>query len=169
MSVEQDRAAQAANPPKRSLRWLAVLVLAVLALSGGSAAGALGYLAPVHVFLSGLRPAPREPLPVFYALPAFRLPLDGLSNLDASSPASGGRHLKAIVQLEVAPTRLAHVEALQPRIVDTLITFLRVLNERDIVGAYGLNRLKAQILHRVREVAGEDAVRSVLITEFVIL
>ena len=64
---------------------------------------------------------------------------------------------------------MAHVNALQPRIVDALLTFLHALDQRDVGSARSLDRLKAQMLHRVRQVTGDDAVRGVLITEFALL
>jgi flagellar basal body-associated protein FliL len=160
---------QAEGPPKARRRWLLAVVPAVVAIGAGSGAGALGYLAPVQELLTSLRGTPEPSLPVFYPLPVFRVPLGALSDFNISADGSPGRHLQAVIQLEVAPDRLGHVEALEPRIVDAIITFLRVLNERDVAWAYGLERLKAQILHRVREVTDEDAVQSVLVTEFVVL
>jgi flagellar basal body-associated protein FliL len=168
VATEEDQPDPPASPPARRRRWL-LLVPAAIALGAGSGAGALGYLTPVQQMVMSLRGAPGAALPVFHALPEFRVPLGALSDLSISSFGLAGRQLQAVIQLEVAPNRLDHVKALEPRVVDTLITFLRVLNERDIAWTYGLERLKAQILHRVREVTGEDAVRSVLLTEFMVL
>ena len=64
---------------------------------------------------------------------------------------------------------MAQVDALQPRIVDVLLTFLHALDQRDVSSVWSLDRLKAQMLHRVRQVTGDDAVRGVLITELVLL
>lgn len=170
MASEEDQPPQPVSPPPgRRRRWLLGLVPAAIALGAGSGAGALGYLSPVQQIVMSLGGAPDVALPVFHALPEFRVPLGALSDLGTSSFGPVGRQLQAVIQLEVAPDRLDHVRALEPRVVDTLITFLRVLNERDIAWTYGLERLKAQILHRVREVTGPDAVRSVLLTEFMVL
>ncbi|MGH6945653.1 MAG: flagellar basal body-associated FliL family protein [Geminicoccaceae bacterium] len=141
----------------------------MVSLAAGGAAGALGYLAPIHQLMAELRPASDLPVATFYALPPFLIPLDTLAQSQTVSPVSFGRHLRAVVQLEVAPDSMAHVEALQPRIIDTLITFLHSLNERDIAAARGLDRLKAQMLYRVREVTGEEAVSGLLITELAVL
>ena len=64
---------------------------------------------------------------------------------------------------------MAHVDALQPRIVDALLAFLHALDQRDVGSARSLDRLKAQMLHRVRQVTGNDAVRAILITELVLM
>jgi hypothetical protein len=93
----------------------------------------------------------------------------GLADDQTASAPAFGRHLRAVVQLEVEPARVAHVDALQPRIVDALLTFLHALDQRDVGSARSLDRLKAQMLHRVRQVAGDAAVRGVLITEFALL
>jgi flagellar basal body-associated protein FliL len=154
------------QPTRGGRRWLLALGLAVALGGASAAAGALGYLAPLLRPLMDLRAGPERPIPTFHALPEFRVPLGPLSEFDSASPA---RQLRAVVQLEIAPGRATAIAALQPRIVDTLIAFLHALRERDFASPYGLDRLKAQMLYRVREVAGEDAVHSVLITEIAVL
>jgi flagellar protein FliL len=119
--------------------------------------------------MSGREAAATPPAPAFYALPEFRIAIGALAD-DQTLPAPAfGRNLRAVVQLEVEAASMAHVDALQPRIVDTLLTFLHALDQRDVGSARSLDRLKAQMLHRVRQVTGDDAVRGVLITEFALL
>lgn len=164
---------EAATKPRRSARPLLLVCLVVGSIAVGGAAGALGLLAPIHKLVIHDRMAGREaaatpPATVFYALPEFRIAIGGPADGQTAAPAFS-RHLRAVVQLEVEAARTAHVEALQPRIVDALLTFLHALDQRDVGSARSLDRLKAQMLHRVRQVAGDDAVRGVLITEFAIL
>ncbi len=147
-----------------------LLVCLVLgSIAAGGAAGALGLLAPIHDLLSGRNAEALPPAPVFYALPEFGVAIGGLTEDQTSSGPAFGRLLRAVVQLEVEAARLPDVESLQPRIVDALLTFLHALDQRDVGSARSLDRLKAQMLHRVRQVTGDDAVRSVLITEFAVL
>jgi flagellar FliL protein len=154
--------------------WLLVcLVLASIAV--GSAAGALGLLAPLHDLVlehdlvSAREAAATPPDAVFYALPEFHIAIGPLPDDRTPSASAPSRYLRATVQLEVDEARLPDVEALQPRIVDTLLAFLHALDQRDVGSARSLDRLKAQMLHRVREVAGDASVRAVLITEFALL
>ena len=146
-----------------------LLLLIPGALIAGGAAGAFGLLAPIYDLVAGRNAVATPDAPVFYALPEFRVVLDAVSEYRPSSPASPGRHLRAVVQLEVEADRRSEVEALQPRIVDILLTFLHALDEHDLASIRSLHRLKAQMLHRVRQVTGDDAVRGVLITELAVL
>jgi flagellar protein FliL len=169
MVTEPAETYEAATKPARRTRPLLLVCLVLGSIVAGGAAGALGLLAPIRDLVSGRDAAATPPAPVFYALPEFGVAIGGLA--DGQTPASPafGPHLRAVVQLEVEAARLPDVEALQPRIVDALLTFLHALDQRDVGSARSLDRLKAQMLHRVREVIGDDAVRGVLITEFAVL
>ena len=168
-TVEQSgEAYEAAAKPGRRTRGLMLSCLILASLAAGGAAGALGLLAPVYDLAFKRAGAGTAP-PVFHTLPEFHVAIDALSDYRASSPASLGRYLRAVVQLEVEADRKERIEALQPRIVDALLTFLHALNERDLAAIRSLDRMKAQMLHRVRQVTGDDAVRGVLITDLAIM
>jgi flagellar basal body-associated protein FliL len=169
MVTERAETYEAASKPRRSTRPLLLVGLILGSIGVGGAAGALGLLAPIHALVSGHEAAATQPAPVFYALPEFRVAIGGLANDQSSAAPVLGGHLRAVVQLEVEAARLTQVEALQPRIVDALLTFLHALDQRDVGSARSLDRLKAQMLHRVRQVTGNDAVHGVLITEFALL
>jgi flagellar basal body-associated protein FliL len=169
MVTEPAETYEAASKHRRSARPLLLICLVLGSIAVGGAAGALGLLAPIHDLISGREAAATPPAPVFYALPEFRIAIGALADDQTLSAPASGRHLRALVQLEVEPARMPHVDALQPRIVDALFTFLHALDERDVGSARSLDRLKAQMLHRVRQVAGDDSVRAVLITEFALL
>jgi flagellar FliL protein len=169
-TVEGSAEAYAAAPkPKRGARGLLLLLLILGSLATGAAAGVLGLLAPAYDLALGRGAAGAAPIPAFHTLPEFHVAIDALSDYRAAAPASFGRHLRAVVQLEVEPDRRDRVVALEPRIVDALLTFLHALDERDLASMRSLDRLKAQMLHRVRKVVGEDAVRDVLITDLAIM
>jgi flagellar protein FliL len=164
--------AQTYEAPAKSrsgARGLVFLFLMVGALAAGGAAGALGLLAPVYDLVVGRHGGTIAAAPEFYPLPEFRVALGTVSDYRPASPASLGRHLRAVVQLEVDADQRSHVDALQPRIVDALLTFLHALDEHDLASIRSLYRLKAQMLHRVRQVTGDDAVQGVLITELTVL
>jgi flagellar protein FliL len=169
MVAEPAKTYEVATRPGRNARPLLLICMVLGSIAVGGAAGALGLLAPVYDLLSAREVAATPPPPTFYALPEFRIAVDPLAE-DRTLPAqSFGRHLRTVVQLEVEPSQMPHVDALQPRIVDVLLTFLHALDQRDVGSVRNLDRLKAQMLHRVREVTGDDAVRGILITELVLM
>lgn len=83
-------------------------------------------------------------------------------------PGSSARHLRFIGQLEVDPAMAAEVSGLSPRILDTLGTYLRAVEVRDLENPAAIQRLRAQMLRRVQVVTGEGRVRDLLITEFIL-
>jgi flagellar basal body-associated protein FliL len=168
MGTEPAETYEAATPPRRSTRPLLLACLVLASAAVGGAAGAFGLLAPIHALVSD-RKAAAPSVPLFYALPEFRIAIGGTTDDQPSIAPGFGRHLRAVVQLEVEAVRMPDVDALQPRIVDTLLSFLHAIDQRDVGSVRNLDRLKAQMLHRVRQVTGDDAVRGVLITELALL
>lgn len=81
---------------------------------------------------------------------------------------SANRHLRFRAQLEVPQQHRASVQALMPRVVDVLNSYLRAVETRDLEDPAILLRLRAQMLRRVQIVAGADHVRDLLIMEFVL-
>jgi flagellar protein FliL len=169
MVTEPAETYEVATKPRRSGRPLLLICLVLGSIAVGGAAGALGLLAPVHDLISAREATTTPPAPAFHPLPEFRIAVGALADDQASAAPAFGRHLRAVVQLEVEAAQLHHVEALQPRIVDVLLTFLHALDQRDVGSVRNLERLKAQMLHRVRQVTGNDAVRAILITELVLM
>lgn len=78
------------------------------------------------------------------------------------------RYLRFSAELEVNPSYKDEVTSLQPRVLDVLNGYLRAVDSRDIETPSALGRLRAQMLRRVQVVTGEDRVRDLLITEFVL-
>jgi flagellar FliL protein len=158
----------AAAKPRRGIRGLALLFLILGSLAAGGGIGASGLLASAYESALA-HPGTRAPAaPVFVTLPEFNVAIGALSGYQAV-PAELGRHLRAVVQLEIEADLRSQVEALQPRIVDAVLAFLHALDERDLASIRSLDRLKAQMLHRVRLVTGDGAVRGVLITDFTVV
>lgn len=83
-------------------------------------------------------------------------------------PVGALHHLRFSAQLEVAAEHRAAVEQVMPRILDVLNTYLRALEPGDVEAQGALIRLRAQMLRRIQMVAGEDRVRNLLVTEFVL-
>lgn len=124
---------------------------------GHSAEGApTGHDAPAAAHLT--------PQPVPAGAAAF-VPIDPITiNL---GPRSDSRHLRFGAQIEVPAGRAAEVQQVMPRILDVLNLYLRALDPHEIEEPAALMRLRAQMLRRVRIVAGPDAINDLLITEFV--
>ena len=169
MDTEPDKTYEVATRPGRSTRSLLLVGLVAGSVALGGAAGAFGLLAPIHDLVASREVAAARQPSAFYALPEFRIAVGALVEDEGVSVPGFGRHLRAVVQLEIAASQMPHVDALQPRIVDVLLTFLHALDQRDVSSVHNLDRLKAQMLHRVRQVTGNDAVRGVLITELVLM
>lgn len=86
------------------------------------------------------------------------------------SYTAGGRRevLRFAAQLEVEDARKSDVENVLPRIVDVLNGYLRALELSDIDDPMALTRIRAHMLRRIQIVTGPDAVRDLLIMEFVL-
>lgn len=84
-------------------------------------------------------------------------------------PQSPSDHLKITLAVEVGAGREAEVEAVLPRVVDILNGFLRAVDEREFEVPRSMERLRAQMLRRVKLVTPEGAVRDLLIQEFVLI
>ncbi len=81
--------------------------------------------------------------------------------------ATESTHLRFAAQLEVGGGARDTVASQKPRISDVLNDYLRALEPAQLGERAALMRLRAQMLRRVQVVTGEDAVRDLLITEFV--
>ncbi|MGV6804954.1 MAG: flagellar basal body-associated FliL family protein [Ruegeria sp.] len=86
------------------------------------------------------------------------------------SYARGGQRqiLRFSAEIEVGKTAQPDVETLVPRIVDVLNSYLQALELDDIDEPMALTRIRAQMLRRIQIVAGREAVRDLLIMEFVL-
>lgn len=76
--------------------------------------------------------------------------------------------LRFVGNLEVDPTAITEVEILKPRITDILNGYLRALELSDLEEPAALLKIRLDLLHRVRIVAGEDRINDLLIIEFVL-
>lgn len=78
------------------------------------------------------------------------------------------RYLKIAVSLETTSGDEDELVELTPRIRDTLNTFLRAVDEKDLIEPAAMARLRAQMLRRLRLVAPDAQISDVLITDFVL-
>lgn len=92
-----------------------------------------------------------------------------LDPLVISLPSGGSaNHLRIKAQLEVVPEYRAEVEAILPRIVDTLYGYLMAVDIEDLSDRTALLKLRAHMLRRAQVIAGSNRIRDLLITEFVL-
>lgn len=155
-------------PAKKKGMMLPLVLGLVLAGAGGGggffavSSGMLGGGAGDHGEAAGTHAEP--PLPPMG--PVAFVPLDAMVvNLP---PGSDQRYLSFTATLEVRPEAQAEVEAVKPRIVDVLNTYLRALEPSDLEDPTFLTRARGQLLRRVQLVTGEDRVRDILVIEFVL-
>tara|TARA_R110002110_G_scaffold222301_3_gene436293 strand:+ start:140 stop:637 length:498 start_codon:yes stop_codon:yes gene_type:complete len=159
----------AEGPPKKGGAKGLIVLLAVIVLGGGGgfAAGMMGLIPIPFVGQSdadNLDPQQdtkniNQTPPTFHSLPEFTIPLGG---------GATAQFLRTKLHLEIDPKSAESVRQAEPRIVDTLNIFLRAVDERDVSSILAMERLRAEMLRRVRLVTGDEAVKAVLIAEFLL-
>lgn len=81
---------------------------------------------------------------------------------------TGVSQLRLRISLEVKEGAADEVRVLMPRILDALNSYLRAVDTVDLGSGATLVKLRAQMLRRVQIVAGYEAVKDLLIQEFVV-
>lgn len=77
--------------------------------------------------------------------------------------------LKLSIYLEIFSVEdKREVEKVKPRIIDQFQVYLRGLRLEDLQGSSGIQRLRAELLHRVQEIVGPSRVNDVLFKEMLI-
>ena len=153
-------------PPKRSK--LPLILGVVLALAGGGG----GFFAVQSGMLGGgdshdaaATPEPEgedvAPLAdiAFVEVPPIVVSL---------GPGAQADFVRFRASLEVPRQYEAEMTTLLPRVQDVLNSYLRALDPQDIEAQGALFKLRAQMLRRVKMVAGEGRVRDLLVLEFVL-
>lgn len=161
-----------APPPKKGGKGMLFGLLAMLLLGGGGffatfsgmlalpfggdAAEGGGHAEPAQEVAEAGRDSPD---PVFVAVDPMTVTL---------GPSARARHLKILVQLEVAPGSEEEAAKLMPRIKDVINSYLQALDEADIERPAAMTRMRSHLLRRMKIVLGDEAVRDLLITEFIL-
>ena len=88
----------------------------------------------------------------------------------AVSIGAGGadRQLRMQAYLDLDPAHEAEVAALEPRIRDALLGYLRALEPAVLGEPTALLRVRSQMLRRARMIVGDEAVTDLLVTDFVL-
>ncbi|MGA3003410.1 MAG: flagellar basal body-associated FliL family protein [Acetobacteraceae bacterium] len=142
------------------------LLLGVVVVLGGGA-GAAWQLVPgvadkVHAMIGhhDQVAAAVSSRPVFIDLPEMALTLP-----------NGGhpRQMRIKLSVELAPgaSEQQATDALSPRVYDALLTYLRTLQDGEVDGGLGLDRLRADLYRRLELVVGPGVLKDVLITSLV--
>ncbi|MBT9385870.1 flagellar basal body-associated FliL family protein [Pseudooceanicola sp. CBS1P-1] len=164
-----DVTAEPEEAPKKASKLPLILGLVVALAGGGGAFFAiysgmiLGGDAPVAGEEAHGEAAPAEdfkaPDMAYLALQPMVISMGRIAD---------NRHLRFTASLEIPPDKLPEVEKIQPRIVDVLNSYMRALRIDDLEDPAALVRLRAQMLRRIQAITGPEAVRDLLITEFVL-
>lgn len=162
MSDAAETAADAA--PKRSKRPILIgLVLMLLLGGGGFYAVYAGLILGRHEMTDE---APAEGADD-KAMPAIAfIPIPPL--VVSLGADAGARFLHFTAQVEVNKSAEEDVTLLMPRVVDVLNSYLRAVETRELADPTALVRLRSQMLRRIQLVTGDDKVRDLLISEFII-
>jgi flagellar protein FliL len=174
VSEAKDAAKDTAPRKGKSKLLLGAFVLALLAGGGGFYAVYSGLL--VLPFLGQPKAGPGTSEPgkggEGYAEASNPFAAGAYVELDplivSLGPQSPSSLLKVTLTVEVRPGREAEVEAVRPRVVDILNGFLRAVDEREFELPRSMERLRVQMLRRVRLVTPEGAVSDLLIQDFVL-
>ncbi len=75
--------------------------------------------------------------------------------------------IKLSIELASGASQQQAADALSPRVYDALLTYLRTLQDGEVDGGLGLDRLRADLYRRLELVVGPGVLRDVLITSLV--
>jgi flagellar protein FliL len=168
MSETKPQSGDALEPPApRTRRGKKLFLLLGLIVLLGGGAGAAWQLVPgvgekVHAMIGHHEQvvATASSKPMFIDLPEMALTLP-----------NGGRPRQMRIKLSIELARGASeqqaAEALSPRVYDALLTYLRTLQDGEVDGGLGLDRLRADLYRRLELVMGPGVLRNVLITSLV--
>ena len=169
MSESKPQSGETLEPPaprKRRGKKMYLLLGVVVVLLGGGAGAAWqfvpGVADKVHAMTGHHEPVALavNGKPVFIDLPEMALTLP-----------NGGRprqmRIKLSVELAQGTSEHQATEALSPRVYDALLTYLRTLQDGEVDGGLGLDRLRADLYRRLELVVGPGVLRDVLITSLV--
>ena len=166
MSATEEPNDEDAEAPKKKGMLLPLLIGLVLALVGGAG----GFFAVSSGLLGGdtaeVAAVAQEPLDLPSIDNIAFVQLDPMT-IDLGQ-SEVGQLLRFRAEVEVFAEYQADVEAISPRLVDVMNSYLRAIDPKELEAQSALLRLRAQLLRRLQLVAGEGRVRDLLIMEFVL-
>jgi flagellar FliL protein len=168
MSESKPQSGEPHDPPApRKRRGKKLFLLLGVVLLGGGAGAAWQFVPGVADKAYALIGHHEQPgmaavssKPVFIDLPEMALTLP-----------NGGRprqmRIKLSVELANGASEQQATDALSPRVYDALLTYLRTLQDGEVDGGLGLDRLRADLYRRLELVVGPGVLKDVLITSLV--
>lgn len=153
------------DPPTETKSSKMPLIIGLVLLLAGGGGGFYATWSGMILNAESADSAPEEKVEDAQPKVVF-VPLDPIT---VSLPQqSQQKHLRFRAELEVPKEHASEVEAVLPRVVDVLNSYLRAIELRDIQDPSALTRLRAQMLRRVQVATGRDHVNDLLIMEFVL-
>lgn len=147
---------QAEKPKKKSK--LLIIIVALVVLLGG-AAGAYFFLLSKPASQQTKTATEKESQGVNFALEPFVVNL---------MDQGGSKYLKVSIQLELSDVKLSEqAKNKTPQIRDAIITLLTNKTSDELITPEGKLLLKDEIKQRVSQILGENAVKNVYLTDFV--
>ncbi len=158
--------ADGADAPKKKLsgkKLLIILIPVLLLLAGGGAAFFLGFIGgkEPEVEEAAEQPPPPPPPSIIYPMP------DILVNLN-TAPTARGAFVKLTSTIDLVEEDVTLFEDALPRVIDTMITYMRELRPDDLRGSVGLVRLREELLVRIKISAAPARVNDVLFREILV-
>ena len=165
MAKEEEAAAEGEEPRRRALSGkklilFVIVPLVLLLLVGGGAAFFLLGGKKEEPKVEAAVPQPAKAL-VYYNLPEI------LVNLNAAGRRSSFLKMTISLELENAAD-IPKIQAVMPRIVDNMQSYLRELRAEDLRGSAGLFRLREELLARVNAASQPAKVSDVLFQEVLV-
>jgi Flagellar basal body-associated protein len=155
-------AGRTAGQGSSAAMFAAIFVAA--ALGGGGVAGYYKYHSS-STGSAGVAPAAAVETAAEAATTLVRI-----DNLMANlSPGSRARMVRVSVVVPLNPAASTRpIEGVEDALREAFLTHLRALEAGDLEGAQAIQRLKDSLLARARDVVGRNAVKEVLIRDFVV-
>ncbi|WP_119681014.1 flagellar basal body-associated FliL family protein [Indioceanicola profundi] len=152
-----DRMSKQLSPPQDGVRRRRLLIVA----AAGLCAGFVGLGAGIWRDWIGEQLAEPTPAPTA----TFHQLADLTVNLRQTASV---KLMKIGLTLRVPSNQIAELTALEPVIIDGLTPYLRQLDEHDLEGASGLEKLRADLIHRIRLLAEPVEVNDVLLRTLIL-
>lgn len=149
--------AEAAPKSKKGM-----IISAVLALVLAGAGFAVTYTGILQGLLGGGES--HEASATAPESPAF-VPIDTITIAIEGPPK---RQFRLSAQIEVPPSQAKAVAEQMPRVLNVLQGFLRAVEPDQLADRAAWFDLRLKMLYRIRMVLGEDRVRDLLITDFIV-
>jgi len=156
-NIEKEDVQEKEMPKKKGKNLLLIIVIAVVATAGGI--GAFVFFSKHGEDKVATKETKQVEIGAMFALEPFVVNL--------SDPA-GARFLKVSLHLELSGPAVAEMaKARTPQIRDAVITLLTSKTSGELIHPEGKLQLKDEINIRINQVLGENAVRDVYLTDFV--